>query len=57
MDSIIYLSFTNVLNSLYETKTSLNTNIIKIGFTGLKNIKFLREIFIKQAMGRVNLTG
>ena len=57
IDSIIYLSFTTVLNSLYETKSSINTNIIKIGFRGLKNIKSLREIFIKQAMGRFNLTG
>ena len=32
-----------------------NTNIIKTGFKGLKNIKLVRDIFIRQAMGRVNL--
>ena len=54
-ESIIYLSFTSVLNFLFETKSSLNTNIIKTGFKGLKNIKLVRDIFIRQAMGRANL--
>ena len=56
IESTIYLSFTSILNYLYETKSSLNSKIIKIGYTSLIKIKFVRDIFIKQAMGRINLT-
>ena len=56
IESSIYLSFTSILNFLYENQISLNKNIIKLGYNTLKNFKFLRDIFIKQAMGRFNLT-
>ena len=36
IESVIYLSFTSILNFLYENKNTLNTNIIKAGFTGLE---------------------
>tara|TARA_B100000575_G_scaffold282540_1_gene274357 strand:+ start:933 stop:2054 length:1122 start_codon:yes stop_codon:yes gene_type:complete len=56
VESVVYLSFTSVLNFLYENKSSLNTRIIKFGFNSLVNFKFARDLFIKQAMGRSNLT-
>ena len=45
-----------MLNFLYERKNFLNTKIIKFGFRSLENIKFAKDLFIKQAMGRINLT-
>ena len=56
IESTIYLGFTSILNFLYESKNSFNSKIIKAGFTVLKKTKFVRDIFIKQAMGRINLT-
>ena len=56
IESTIYLSFTSILNYLYETNSALNVKIIRIGYNSLKKINFLRDIFIKQAMGRINLT-
>ncbi len=56
IESTIYLGFTSVLNFLYENKNPINNRIIKIGFNSLKKIKSFRNIFIKQAMGRINLT-
>ena len=55
LESAIYLSFTSVLNFLYESKNTFSKKIIKLGFTGLGKIKLARDIFIKQAMGRINL--
>ena len=43
-------------NFFYEGKNQLNKKIVKVGFTGLRKVKFLRDVFIKQAMGRINLT-
>ncbi len=56
IESTIYLGFTNILNLIYENKNPLNDKIIKVGFTSLKNFKFLRNMFIQQAMGRTSLT-
>ena len=56
LESTIYLTFTSTLNYLYESKISLNKRVIDLGFKILKNIKLVRNLFIKQAMGRVNLT-
>ena len=55
-ETTIYFSFTSILNFLYESNISLNNKIIKMGYAVLKNFKFARDAFIKQAMGRVNLT-
>ena len=55
IESTIYFSFTSILNYLYENNSAFNNKIIKIGYSGLKKIKILRDIFIKQAMGRINL--
>ena len=56
IESFVYLGFTSMLNFLYENKSSLNNQIIKFGFNSLINFKFVRDLFIKQAMGRSNLT-
>ena len=56
IESVVYLGFTSVLNFLYENKSSLNTQIIKLGFNSLVYLKFIRDLFIKQAMGKSNLT-
>ena len=55
LESTIYFSFTSFLNSLYENKNPINTNIIKAGYSVLSNFKPVRDLFIKQAMGRNNL--
>ena len=55
VDSFAYLSFTSLLNSLYENDNNFNKRIIKFGYQSLLRISFLRNIFIKQAMGRVSL--
>ena len=55
LESTLYFSFTSLLNFLYENKNPLNKRIIRAGFLGLKNSKFARDLFIKQAMGRVKL--
>ena len=54
-ESTIYLSFTSFLNYLYENRSPTNGKIIKGVYAGLINFKFLRDLFIKQAMGRTNL--
>ena len=54
-ESTIYFGFTSLLNFLYEGNTALNNKIIKVGYSALKNFKFIRDVFIKQAMGRTNL--
>ena len=56
IESTIYFTFTSVLNFLYESKITFNNKIIKAGFRALKDFKLLKDVFIKQAMGRVNLT-
>ena len=56
VESSIFLSFTSLLNFFYENKSQLNKKFVKVGFTSLRKVKFLRNVFIKQAMGRINLT-
>ncbi len=55
VDSFAYLSFTSLLNFLYEKNNIFNKFIIKFGYQSLYNLDFLRNIFIKQAMGRISL--
>ena len=54
-ESMAYLSFTSSLNFLYENLTPLTKNIVKFGYQALYNSRKLKNIFIKQAMGRINL--
>lgn len=55
IESFGYLSFTNFLNVLYENPNPYTKFLINLGFKGLKSSQYLRSIFIKQAMGRLNL--
>ena len=54
-ESTLYFSFTSLLNFLYENKNPINSHIIKAGYFGLRNSRLVRDLFIKQAMGRTNL--
>ena len=55
LESAAYLSFTSSLNFLYENVNPITRNIIKLGYQSLNNLELVRNIFIKQAMGRINL--
>jgi 2-octaprenyl-6-methoxyphenol hydroxylase len=55
LESTGYLSFTSLINFLYENQNPLSNLIIKTVFNSLKNFNFLREGFINQAMGRLKL--
>jgi len=55
VDSFVYLSFTSLLNLLYENENNFNKLFIKFGYQALLKTSFLRDIFIKQAMGRISL--
>ena len=55
IESFGYLSFTNLLNALYENQNPLTKLLTKFGFKSLRSSQYLRSIFIKQAMGRLNL--
>ena len=50
-----YLIFTSALNILYESNNSFSKPIINFGFSALNKISSLKNIFIKQAMGKINL--
>ena len=55
IDSYAYLSFTNLINYLYENDSKINRSIIKFGFQSLLKLNPIRKTFIKQAMGKFNL--
>jgi 2-octaprenyl-6-methoxyphenol hydroxylase len=55
IESFGYLSFTNLLNAVYENQNPLTKLLTKFGFKSLRSSQYLRSIFIKQAMGRLNL--
>ena len=54
-ESFAYLTFTTLINSLYEKQTSLKKIMINTGFKILKNNGVLKRSFINQAMGRLKL--
>ncbi len=54
IESTLFLNFTTILNYLYEEENNLKKTIIRLGFK-LLNIKPLKNMFIRQAMGRENL--
>ena len=54
LENISYLSFTSFLNSLYESNTPLSNQIIKTSFFFLNKFNLLKELFIKQAMGKLS---
>ncbi len=51
--NISYLTFTNLLNFLYESNQPISKSIIKISYTALTNLPYLKSLFIKQAMGKL----
>tara|TARA_B100000035_G_scaffold108459_1_gene92014 strand:+ start:12293 stop:13414 length:1122 start_codon:yes stop_codon:yes gene_type:complete len=55
IENMSYLKFTNLINFLYESKIPLASTFIKISFHVLNRFSYLRKLFIKQAMGKVNL--
>ena len=57
METSLYFGFTSLINFLYENQNTFNENLIKLGYRGLQNFSFVRDLFIKQAMGRFNLVG
>ena len=55
IENFTYLSFTSLINKIYENQSPLNNLIIKGGFGALRKSNFVKKTFIKQAMGRLNL--
>jgi len=55
IESYAYLSFTNLINYLYENDNKINRSIINFGFQSLLKLNPLRRTFIKQAMGKFSL--
>jgi len=55
IENFSYLSFTSIINLLYENQNSLSKVLIKSAFKTFQNSELLRNIFIRQAMGRLNL--
>ena len=54
IESALYLNFTSILNFLYEEESDLKKIFVKLGFN-LLNLSPLKNIFIRQAMGRGSL--
>ena len=57
IENISYLTFTSFLNFLYESKQPLSKLIIQASFSVLNRLPILKNLFIKQAMGKINLVG
>lgn len=55
LENISYLTFTSLLTFLYDNNNKFNSSIIKLAFLSLNNFDYLRNLFIKQAMGRLKL--
>ena len=55
LENVSYLTFTSLLTFLYDNQSKFNLSIIKLAFTSLNNFHLLRNLFIKQAMGRFKL--
>ena len=52
-DNVSYLFFTSLLNNLYENQNIVSSNLIRFGFQSLLRFSSLKDLFIKQAMGRL----
>lgn len=57
IESTAYLTFTSLINSLYDHENFFSRNAIKFGYQSLLNIGALRNRFVKQAMGETSLIG
>ena len=54
IESFTYLTFTNILNHLYENQTTISKSIIKSSHFFLSQFSYLKNLFIKQAMGKTS---
>jgi len=54
-ENLSYLTFTNALNLLYESKKPIAKSLIKTSFSVLNKTPFIKNLFIRQAMGKINL--
>ena len=55
VESFAYLSFTSILNSLYENENNLNKLIIKFGYQSLLKI-FFKRYFYKASDGKIEFS-
>ena len=54
IENLTYLTFTNTLNHLYENQKSISKSIIKASHFILSQFPYLKNLFIKQAMGKIS---
>ena len=54
IENITYLTFTNSLNHLYENNKPITKSIVKASHFALSQFPNLRNLFIKQAMGKIS---
>ncbi len=54
VENITYLTFTNLLNYIYENQKPFTKSIIKTSHLILSNFSYIKNLFIKQAMGKIN---
>jgi 2-octaprenyl-6-methoxyphenol hydroxylase len=55
IENFSYLVFTSALNFLYESKNPVSKPLINFSFFALNKIPKLKNLFIKQAMGKIEL--
>ena len=54
IENFTYLTFTNTLNYLYENQKPITKSIVKVSHFVLSNFPYLKNLFIKQAMGKIS---
>ena len=54
IENVTYLTFTNILNHLYENQKPISKSIIKASHFILSQFPYLKNLFIKQAMGKIS---
>ena len=54
IENFTYLTFTNILNHLYENQKLISKPIIKASHFVLSHFPSLKNLFIKQAMGKIS---
>ena len=54
IENITYLTFTNILNHLYENQKPITKSIVKTSHFILSQFPYLKNLFIKPAMGKIS---
>ena len=54
IENFTYLTFTNILNHLYENQKPISKIIIKASHFVLSQFPYLKNLFIRQAMGKIS---